>query len=253
LKETRNEWLSAAKAMLAIVAIVFVAEYAIMYGLAAIGPVAYPLPVNLLDAALLSVVTAPPIYWLVLNPIRREYEKRLSAEGEAQEMSRLAITDSLTQIMNRRGLTVGLLDAMSQAERYSTPLTIAMIDIDHFKQVNDTHGHEAGDKVLKDVAAILSEALRMPDKVGRYGGEEFLIMLPHTTLAQGRKIADRIRASVSKWEFDIGEKKIKLTISIGVIQYKAGEDLENFLSQADKALYEAKAGGRNQVVAHKIS
>ncbi len=243
--------MSAAKAMLAIVAIVFVAEYAIMYGLVLTGFASYPPSVNFLDAALLSVLTAPPIYWLVLNPIRREYEKRLMAEGEAQEMSRLAITDALTQIMNRRGITVGLLDAMAQADRYNTPLTIAMIDIDHFKQVNDTHGHEAGDKVLKDTAAILSEALRMPDKVGRYGGEEFLIMLPHTTLAQGRKIADRIRVSVGKWEFDIGTKKIKLTVSIGVIQYKAGEDLERFLSQADKALYEAKTGGRNQVVAHK--
>jgi diguanylate cyclase (GGDEF)-like protein len=251
LKKTRNEWLSATKAMLAIVAIVFVAEYAIMYGLVLIGFASSPPYVNFLDAALLSVVTAPPIYWLVLNPIHREYERRLTAEGEAQEMSRLAITDALTQIMNRRGITVGLLDAMAQAERYNTPLTIAMIDIDHFKQVNDSYGHEAGDKVLKDIAAILSEALRMPDKVGRYGGEEFLIMLPHTTLVQGRKIADRIRASVSKWEFNIGTKKIKLTISIGVIQYKAGEDLERFLSQADKALYEAKASGRNLVVAHK--
>ena len=243
--------MSAAKAMLAIVAIIFIAEYVIMYGLASASFASYPPSVIFLDAGLLSVLTAPPIYWLVLNPIRREYKKRLSAEGEAQEMSRLAITDSLTQIMNRRGITVSLLDAMAQAERYDTPLTIAMVDIDLFKQVNDTYGHDAGDKVLKDTAAILSEALRMPDKVGRYGGEEFLIMLPHTTLAQGRKIADRIRASVGKWAFDIGTKKIKMTVSIGVVQYKAGEDLERFLSQADKALYEAKAAGRNQVVAHK--
>jgi len=244
--------MSAAKAMFAIVAITFVAELLIMQGLSYFGVGQVSTQALFIDAIALSVVIAPPIYWLVLNPIHKEYEKRLKAEGEAEEMSRMAITDPLTRIMNRRGITVGLLDAMAQAERYRTPLTVAMADIDHFKEVNDTHGHEAGDRVLKDVAAILSDALRMPDKVGRYGGEEFLMILPHTSLAQGRKIADRIRASVSKWDFDLGSRKIRLTISIGLCQFKSGEDLEQFLSHADKALYEAKKGGRNLVVARKI-
>ena len=91
----------------------------------------------------------------------------------------------------------------------------------------------------------------MPDKVGRYGGEEFLIVFTHTTLAQARKIADRIRASLGKYEFDIGTKKINLTISLGIVQYKKGEDLEQLLSRVDKAMYAAKSGGRNMVVAHK--
>jgi diguanylate cyclase (GGDEF)-like protein len=245
--------LSAAKAMLAIVVITFVADLLITQGLSYLG---YQQPGSqflLINAVALALVIAPPIYWLVLSPIHKEYEKRLKAESEAEEMSRMAITDPLTHIMNRRGITVGLLDAMAQAERYRTPLTVAMADIDHFKEINDAHGHEAGDRVLKDVAAILSDALRMPDKVGRYGGEEFLMILPHTTLTQGRKIADRIRASVSKWDFDLGaKKKIRLTISIGLCQFKSGEDLEQFLSHADKALYEAKKGGRNLVVARKI-
>jgi len=243
--------MSAAKAMLSIVAITFVAEILIMQGLSYFGR-EYTLSSMLTDAILLAIVLAPPIYWLVLSPIHKEYEKRLLAEGEAKEMSRMAITDPLTRIMNRRGITVGLLDAMAQAERYRAPLTVGMVDIDHFKEVNDTHGHKAGDRVLKDIAAILSDALRMPDKVGRYGGEEFLVILPHTNLAQAHKITDRIRASVSKWEFDLGDKKkIRLTISIGVAQFKSGEDLEQFLAQADKALYDAKKGGRNQVVARK--
>lgn len=244
--------MSAIKAMLAIVAITFVAELLITQGLSYLGYEQLSSHSLFLEAAVLALVIAPPIYWLVLSPIHKEYEKRLKAESEAEEMSRMAITDPLTRIMNRRGITVGLLDAMAQAERYRTPLTVAMADIDHFKEVNDTHGHEAGDRVLKDVAAILSDALRMPDKVGRYGGEEFLMILPHTSLTQARKIADRIRASVSKWDFDLGSKKIRLTISIGVCQFKSGEDLEQFLSHADKALYEAKKGGRNLVVARKI-
>jgi len=238
--------------MLAIVAITFIAELLIMQGLSYLGLEQFSTQSLFIDAVVLALVIAPPIYWLVLSPIHKEYEKRLKAESEAEEMSRMAITDPLTRIMNRRGITVGLLDAMAQAERYRTPLTVAMADIDHFKEVNDTHGHEAGDRVLKDVAAILSDALRMPDKVGRYGGEEFLMILPHTSLMQGRKIADRIRASVSKWDFDLGSKKIRLTISIGLCQFKSGEDLEQFLSHADKALYEAKKGGRNLVVARKI-
>jgi len=237
--------------MLAIVVIVFVAELVVMAGLASLGYSTDSLGVMLFDAGLLALVTAPPVYWLVLNPIHREYEKRLKAENEAEEMTHVAITDSLTSIMNRRGITVGLLDAMAQAERYRTPLTVAMADIDHFKEINDTYGHEAGDRVLKNVAAILSDALRMPDKVGRYGGEEFLIVLPHTSLPQGSKIVERIRASVSKKIFDQGAKKARVTISVGVTQFKPGEDLEQLMSHADKALYDAKKGGRNLVVARK--
>ncbi len=251
MKKARSEARSAIKAMLAIVVIVFVAELVVMAGLASLGYSTGSFGIMLFDSGLLALVTAPPVYWLVLNPIHREYEKRLKAESEAEEMTHMAITDPLTRIMNRRGITVGLLDAMAQAERYRTPLTVAMADIDHFKEINDTFGHQAGDRVLKGIAALLADALRMPDKVGRYGGEEFLIMLPHTGLVPGRKIVERIRASVSKTSFDLGAKKTRLTISIGVTQFKPGEDLEQLMSQADKALYDAKKGGRNLVVARK--
>ncbi|MBI3569708.1 MAG: GGDEF domain-containing protein [Gammaproteobacteria bacterium] len=244
--------LSAVKTMLAIVAIIFTVEFVIMLGLSQYPHELHTSPLGLLiDPLLLSVITAPIIYWLVLDPLRKEYEKRLKAEHQAEEMGRIAITDPLTRIMNRRGITVGLLDAMAQAERYRTPLTVAMVDIDHFKEINDTYGHEAGDRVLKNVAEILSDALRMPDKVGRYSGEEFLIVLPHTSLVQGKKIVERIRASVSKKIFDQGAKKARVTISVGVIQFQPGEDLEQLMSQADKALYDAKKGGRNKVVASK--
>lgn len=241
---------SAIKAILAIAVIVFVTEALITYAVRYMG---YTDGIDfiLLDGILLALITAPPIYWLVLSPIRNEYIKRLRGGGDDEEMSRMAITDSLTRIMNRRGITVGLLDAMAQAERYRTPLTVAMADIDLLKEINASYGRGAGDRVLKDLAAILSDALRMPDKVGRYGGEEFLIILPHTSLTQGRKIVERIRASVSKWDFDLGSRKIRLTISIGVTQFKSGEDLEQLMSHASKVLNEAKTGGRNLVVASK--
>ena len=249
-----NETVSAAKAMLAIVAIVFVAEFLLMAVLAPTGPLhRRSSRVMLLDATLLAVIVAPPIYWLVLMPLRREYEKRLAAESAAENLSKLAITDALTRIMNRRGITVALLDAMAQSERYSAPLCVAMADIDHFKPVNDTYGHKAGDRVLTEIAGIFSDTLRMPDKVGRYGGEEFLIILPHTTLAGGRKIAERLRAAVSRWQFGIDGKKLKLTVSLGITQARKGEDLEQLLARVDQALYAAKSGGRNLVVVRKAA
>jgi len=250
----RNETAAAARTMAAIVAIVFAAEFVTTGVLALLGYPAGDIGAMLLDAALLAVIVAPPIYWLVLIPVRREYEKRLAAESRAENLGRLAITDPLTRMMNRRGITVALLDAMAQSERYNAPLCVAMADLDHFKPINDTHGHKVGDQILTELAGILSDALRMPDKVGRYGGEEFLIILPHTTLVGGRKIAERLRAGVHRWEFasDKGTK-LKLTVSVGLTQFRKGEDLEQLLARVDKALYAAKHGGRNLVVARKTA
>jgi diguanylate cyclase (GGDEF)-like protein len=236
--------------MLAIAVMLFLAAVLIMYALRYMG-FEFGTTFTLLNGMLLAVICAPPIYWLVLSPIRNQFIKRLRGEGEDEDLSHAAITDPLTRIMNRRGITVGLLDAMAHAERYRTPLTVAMADIDLLKEINASYGRGGGDRVLKDVAGVLADALRMPDKVGRYGGEEFLIVLPHTSLVQGKKIVERIRNSVSKWDFEVGSKKIRMTISIGVAQYKVGEDLEQLMSHASKALQEAKQGGRNKVVASK--
>lgn len=242
---------SAAKAMLAIVAITFGVDFLSMLILTGLGLLEMSLVAGIVSSAVLSLIIAPPIYWLVAMPIKREYEKRLQAERRAAELGEQAITDPLTRTRNRRGITIAVLEAMAHAERYSHPLSVAMIDIDHFKEVNDSYGHKAGDRVLEGVASILVEHLRMPDKVGRYGGEEFLLVLPETGLDQTHKIAERIRAAVSRSEFDIGEQKVKLTISIGATLFEKAEDLEQLLSRADQALYEAKQSGRNLVVARK--
>lgn len=247
----KSEVVTATKAMFAIVAIAFVAQLLILVGVVSLGGAEISTQAIFLDALVLALVIAPPIYWLVLKPVRHEFEKRIDAERVAQDMTRLAITDALTRLMNRRGITVSLIDAMAQAERYDHPLSIAMADIDRFKEVNDTHGHEAGDKVLVDVASLLSEALRMPDKVGRYGGEEFLVVLPHTAMPAAKKIAERMRAAVGDWAFEFGGKSHQVTISIGLTQYRKGEDLEQMLSRVDQALYQAKAGGRNKVITQK--
>ncbi|MFQ5759807.1 MAG: GGDEF domain-containing protein [Acidiferrobacterales bacterium] len=241
--------MSAARAMLAIVAVIFVAAFVIFYLAGRLSGTELPLAVCLSSAAVLSLLIAPPIYWLVAAPIKREYDMRQYAERRADELGEQAITDSLTGTRNRRGITISALEAMAHAERYGHPLSVAMLDVDHFKEVNDTHGHKAGDRALQGVAAILTEALRLPDKVGRYGGEEFLLVMPETGLEETSKITERIRQQVSEAEFDIGDRKVKLTISIGAALFEKGEDLEQLVSRADRALYRAKGSGRNSVVA----
>ncbi|MBI5612934.1 MAG: GGDEF domain-containing protein [Gammaproteobacteria bacterium] len=253
MKITKTEMLTAVKAMAAIVVITFLAELVVMALLAYLGRIEQSSGVILFDAAALALLIAPPIYWLVLAPVHREYQKRLMAESRADDLGQLAITDVLTSIMNRRGITMALLDTMSQAERYGTPLSIVMADIDHFKLINDNYGHKAGDKVLILVAEAMAEVLRMPDKIGRYGGEEFLLVLPHTTLAQGRKLAERLRVRVETIRPAVGSKVLSLTISSGVTQFYKGEDLEQFLARADQAMYDAKQAGRDRVAVRKRS
>ncbi|MCZ6731740.1 MAG: GGDEF domain-containing protein [Gammaproteobacteria bacterium] len=241
--------ISAVRAMLAIVAVTFCAELLIMSVLMYLGYIRHSIGLMLVDAGVLSVLIAPPIYWLVAAPIKREYDIRQFAERRANELGEQAITDFLTGTRNRRGITISVLEAMAHAERYGHPLSVAMVDVDYFKEVNDTHGHKAGDRVLQGVAAILTEALRLPDKIGRYGGEEFLLVMSETGLEETSTLTERIRQQVSESEFDIGNQKVKLTISIGAVLFEKGEDLEQLVSRADRALYRAKELGRNSVVA----
>ncbi len=142
--------------LIASAATVVAAERAIMgVMITQLGHVTRAASLVLLDAALLALITAAPIYFLIRRPLMREHERRRKAEREAEEAGRLAITDSLTQVLNRRGIKIGLLQAMAQSERYQHPLSVAMLDIDRFKQVNDTYGHQAGDRVLQRVARLL--------------------------------------------------------------------------------------------------
>jgi diguanylate cyclase (GGDEF)-like protein len=245
LKDNQKAAPVPAKAMMVIVAAAFVADVALGVALPAL-PLA-PFALVLMHALLLAAILA-----LTVNAVLKTYRQAEERHAEAPaDPGPAAMTDALTRIMNRRAITMSLLDAMAQAQRYGHPLTVGIADIDLFKRVNERDGRDAGDRALTLIAAILSEALRMPDKVGRYGGEEFLVILPHTPLAQGRKIAERMRAAVEAWNFDLNGRPAKLTVSLGVTQYRKGEDLEQLLSRVDKALIQAKTEGRNRVAAHK--
>jgi diguanylate cyclase (GGDEF)-like protein len=165
-----------------------------------------------------------------------------------------SVRDSLTNIYNRRKLEQELHRECQRACRYKTPLSFAMFDIDHFKRVNDTYGHVAGDAVIRHVAAAASGCLRETDCIGRYGGEEFGVIFPHTGGQAVLVAAERIRTAVASRQVLFDERPIAATISIGVTE-ASGDAIsaEALIRQADTALYAAKSAGRNRVNAFSSS
>jgi len=165
---------------------------------------------------------------------------------------RLAATDPLTGAFNRREFT-SLADQESQrANRYNHPLSIMMLDLDHFKKLNDTYGHAAGDKALQRFTTLCCNALRTVDVFGRWGGEEFVTLLPETDVEGAVVIAERLRKLVSQNILVYNDQKISLTASIGIAQYRSGEvTVEGPLSRADSAVYDAKKAGRNRISVYR--
>jgi len=158
--------------------------------------------------------------------------------------------DPLTGSFNRRFLDSRLPDECERHKRYGRPLSLLMWDIDHFKRVNDTHGHQCGDEVLKSVAAVVGSELRLTDMLIRYGGEEFCCLLPETRMDTAISVAERIRACVEAHSVKCGDEAIRITISVGVGELDSDSPYqEALIALADKALYEAKTSGRNRVVA----
>jgi diguanylate cyclase (GGDEF)-like protein len=166
-----------------------------------------------------------------------------------RELHEISITDSLTGLYNRNHTMEVLTKEVARAERYQRPLALLMIDVDHFKLYNDTCGHLAGDEVLRNIATIFRRCTRESDCVGRYGGEEFLIILPETGGDDAGGIAERIRLHLAEEDFPAGPQKLKITISGGIASFpRNGRSPESLLKSADAALYEAKNRGRNRVV-----
>lgn len=164
------------------------------------------------------------------------------------ELQHLASTDPLTGALNRRCFFELAVAELRRAARYARPLTIALVDIDRFKVINDTHGHAVGDAVLSDFVRLCREVLREQDLMCRYGGEEFALLLPETDPAGARHMAERLCAAAASRAVAIDDDTIGFTISIGVALCEPGaEDIDRSLARADAALYQAKIGGRNRV------
>ncbi len=178
---------------------------------------------------------------------RRELEQEVTLRSKAQaELERRAIVDELTGAYNRRYFAEAMNKEIARAGRYGQPLSLLMFDIDHFKIVNDTHGHDAGDRVLIQLAELGMNIVREQDFFARWGGEEFVVILPQTDLAASTLFAERLRLMVEQADF---KKPARLTISIGLAQLDSLEQEDDLLKRVDNALYKAKQSGRNCVVA----
>jgi diguanylate cyclase (GGDEF)-like protein len=171
------------------------------------------------------------------------------------EVEALAATDPLTRLLNRLACLQALEAEIERANRYSRPLSIALIDIDHFKQVNDSHGHAVGDEVLRHVASLLRWNVRAVDHLGRYGGEEFLLVMPETDVDGGLASAENLRRVVGRTELTLPDTHARVAISVGVTGGTGAGKLEidRLLREADSALYAAKAVGRDQVQAFRLA
>lgn len=168
-----------------------------------------------------------------------------------QELLKLSITDKLTEIYNRAKLDKTLQEEFNRSKRYKTEFSVILIDIDFFKKVNDTFGHQIGDDVLKESAQVLKDSIRLTDVLGRWGGEEFLIISPQTNLEGAVKIAEHINNAIKLYKFKTYPNKV--TMSIGVASYfEDMSKIEEILLNADKSLYKAKENGRDRVVYHEI-
>jgi len=180
---------------------------------------------------------------------KRRYTERL--RDNVQMSIEMAITDALTGLFNRRYMESRLATLMEQAASRGKPLTALVLDIDYFKSINDTHGHDAGDDVLREFALRIKRSIRGIDLACRYGGEEFVVIMPETDMAVGTMVAERLRRRIAADPFGIqqGTRTVPVTISIGVAAMRGkGDSVAGILKRADQALYKAKRDGRNRVV-----
>lgn len=186
------------------------------------------------------------IYYLRNVELQREIEERQKIQAALQEM---ATTDPLTGILNRRHFYALAEHAVERMQHHNRPLSVIMLDIDHFKRVNDTYGHAVGDQALIKIASLLQKNMRQADLVARYGGEEFVILLPETNLAQAIRIAERLRKQVPKLGIDVRYPQLILTVSLGIADDggQQAPSLSDLLGWADQALYKAKQSGRNRI------
>ncbi len=181
---------------------------------------------------------SPPI-------VQIRVKTHITIKQQRDELHRIAMHDHLTSLYNRHYLNDIFPRQLAKSGRHDTPLSLVMVDLDHFKAVNDTHGHEMGDTVLKEVSAELMKVSRTEDIIVRLGGEEFVVLLDHCNIEDGRTKAEHFRQAVE----DLMPGGLRITASFGVTQLRPRDGLDELLRRADVAVYEAKSGGRNRVIA----
>ncbi|MBO9678593.1 MAG: GGDEF domain-containing protein [Acidovorax sp.] len=218
------------------------------------------MPTDALPGQLLTtgVVLGGVARCIVLVTVFRGMQYRLSVANDKlgaalAQIETLVRSDELTGVANRRGIMESLHRQRELADRSQLPFCVALLDIDHFKRINDHYGHAAGDRVLRVFGALLAGHTRAVDRIGRYGGEEFLVVMPDTATAQAADALERLRQQIvaANWTGMSGVP-CDMTATIGVAQYRAGESVDATIRRADEALYRGKAAGRNRVVVETI-
>ncbi|MDA1062274.1 MAG: GGDEF domain-containing protein [Chloroflexi bacterium] len=187
---------------------------------------------------------------IALSRERRLVETAAALREATAQLELMAATDALTGLPNRRSFSDGLNAEFRRSRRYSRPLAVLMLDLDNFKEMNDTYGHPFGDFLLAEVADTLGRNVRDSDLVARYGGEEFVVMLPETTSDEAVAVAEKLRRAIADREFAQGDLRVQLRVSAGVAGFE-GQGLEapaELVTHADRALYVAKRTGRDRVV-----
>jgi two-component system cell cycle response regulator len=203
-------------------------------GTVALAPLAQPHPK---DVELVSIIA-------------RELAGPLRIAALVEESQRLATIDSLTGLMNRRAFAASTLREIARSQRHGNPFCLLLLDVDHFKIINDRRGHPSGDVVLTAIGQLLGQQLRKADFSGRWGGEEFVVVLTETTGASGLGGAERIRAAIATMTVnDTAGEPIPVTVSIGLAAHRDGDSVDSLIRRADQAMYEAKSSGRNRVAA----
>ncbi len=220
---------------------------------------AYELPVvnRLLFGAAVLIATAITfgmffIYPLIRTQVREEGKLRAMTESlsaRSQTLEHAALTDSLTGMQNRRYFDDALREYLQEFKRINKPVGLLILDLDHFKSVNDTHGHDVGDKVLREVANCLRDFTRYHDVAARLGGEEFAVVAPNMDQDSLSKLAERIRGAICQLTVHDGNVTLRVTTSIGLAVWDRKESAEDFFRRADRMLYQAKRLGRNRVCA----
>nr|WP_315207148.1 GGDEF domain-containing protein [uncultured Albidiferax sp.] len=184
-----------------------------------------------------------------LSTMRAHMRNQKTQLAQALEkIQRIATRDELTGTANRRFMMEMMREEIQRVDRSGATLMVAILDIDYFKRVNDTYGHQAGDRCLQEFARVVQASIRATDRLARWGGEEFLVLLSDTDFALALACLERVRTQVEQAVVTLGAIEIRITVSIGVTQYQTGDSIEQTIDRADLALYAAKAQGRNQVV-----
>ena len=175
-------------------------------------------------------------------------ERVRELEAALEQVSEQVREDQLTGTLNRRGLDDAMQREVARAERRKSPLCVAVLDLDNFKKLNDTYGHQAGDDALVHLSQVVKQTLRPTDIVARYGGEEFIVLFSDTNLKQAVEVMRRLQRQLTKQFFLHNHERLLITFSAGVALLKAGESQESVFARADKAMYQAKLQGKNRVV-----